>query len=297
MKPVLTESDFESAALELLCDVPAIKAVCEVEAPHGGFLSDGLPVILFERHKFYQFTKGKFYGQAPDICNPERGGYIGNPHEWARFDKAAKLDRHAAMMSASYGKFQIMGFNFEACGFSSVEEFFEAMHESEAAHLNAFVKFIKARGLDDDLRLHNWQTFARVYNGPGYRKNQYDQRIAAAYQKYARQHSRKAGEIEEDKDKFINPAPVAPPADVVSMPSDEPIQASQNGGRAWWVNLLAWVTGLNGAGWAIAKDNLPLLAAILGAVTLITIVWLIRGVILDVQRMRIASDPRRYTVK
>ena len=297
MKPTLTESDFESAALELLCDVPAIKAVCEVEAPRGGFLSDGRPVILFERHKFHQFTKGKFYGEAPDICNPQRGGYIGGVHEWARYEKAAKFDRHAAMMSCSWGKFQIMGFNFQAAGFATVDDFVEAMNESEQAHLRAFVHLLQEWKLADELQDHNWRTFARLYNGPAYKENAYDKKLAAAYQKYSRAYQRKAVIIEEDKGKYTGDAPVNPPADIVSMPTDEPIQASQNGGRAWWVNLLAWVTGLNGAGWAIAKDNLPLLAAIVAGITLITIVWLIRGLVLDIQRMRIASDPRRYTVK
>ncbi|WP_373427998.1 N-acetylmuramidase domain-containing protein, partial [Chryseobacterium sp. WLY505] len=47
----LTEQDYINAAKELGCEVSAIKAVSEVEAPKGGFQADGTPTILFERHK------------------------------------------------------------------------------------------------------------------------------------------------------------------------------------------------------------------------------------------------------
>ncbi|HET9994735.1 MAG TPA: N-acetylmuramidase domain-containing protein [Candidatus Acidoferrum sp.] len=39
--------------------------------------------------------------------------------------------------------------------------------------------------LDTAMRSHDWANFARGYNGPNYAKNQYDVRLAAAYQKYA----------------------------------------------------------------------------------------------------------------
>jgi two-component sensor histidine kinase len=48
----LTEEDYKRAARRLGCSVAAIKAVAEVEAPGSGFLPDGRPKILFERHIF-----------------------------------------------------------------------------------------------------------------------------------------------------------------------------------------------------------------------------------------------------
>jgi len=56
----INEKDFKEAAETLGVEVAIIKAVCEVEAPMGGFLRTGEPVILFERHKFHQFTDGIF---------------------------------------------------------------------------------------------------------------------------------------------------------------------------------------------------------------------------------------------
>ena len=184
MKPTLTEAGFAQAAQELNCDIPAIKAVCDVEAPKGGFLPDGRPTILFERHKFYKYTgksKSPFLAHS-DICNPKPGGYgPAGAHQWARFSKAFALDPQAAMLSCSWGKFQIMGFNFALAGFESLDAFVEAMKESEDRQLQAFVKFLKATGLDRKLRRHDWAGFALGYNGENYEINQYDKKLARAY--------------------------------------------------------------------------------------------------------------------
>lgn len=180
MKPVLTAADFERAAAKLGCEVAAVKAVCQVEAPKGGFLPDGQPTILFERHKFYQFTKGRF--GISDISSPQAGGY--GPEGQYQHDKlarAAALDRDAALKSASWGKFQIMGFNWQACGFDGLQSFINAMYRSEGAQLDAFVAFILSEGLADELREQRWADFARRYNGPGYAANRYDTKLAAAY--------------------------------------------------------------------------------------------------------------------
>ena len=184
MKPILTEEGFEAAAQELNCDVPAIKAVCDVEAPKGGFLPDGRPTILFERHKFYKYTGGKkspFLAQS-DICNPKPGGYgPAGAHQWSRFSRAFALDPHAAMLSCSWGKFQIMGFNFAAAGFETLDAFVAAMKVSEDEQLRAFVKIVKAFGLAGKLRRHDWAAFALGYNGENYEINQYDKKLARQY--------------------------------------------------------------------------------------------------------------------
>lgn len=180
----LTEQDYINAAKELGCEVAAIKAVSEVEAPKGGFQVDGKPTILFERHKFHEFTKGKYSKEFPYISNQRPGGYTKDEH--ARLDKAAKLDRTAALKSASWGKFQIMGFNHGLVGFPVLQDFINAMYKSESEQLKAFVKFIKANKLDDELRDKRWSDFARIYNGRNYHINAYDKKMAAAYKKYSK---------------------------------------------------------------------------------------------------------------
>ncbi|HKO98833.1 MAG TPA: N-acetylmuramidase family protein [Pyrinomonadaceae bacterium] len=191
---LLTEEDFVAAAKLLDCDVAAIKAVAEVESAGNGFLSDGRVKILFEGHQFYKFTKGAFAGSHPTICHKKwtKVNYTKGPNadvrgagELARLEQAMSLNRSAALMSASYGKFQIMGFNFPVCGFSNVEDFFDAMRLSEGTQLKAFCSYIIGNAIDDELREHKWAGFARRYNGSEYWKNKYDQKLAAAYKKYS----------------------------------------------------------------------------------------------------------------
>jgi hypothetical protein len=183
----LVEQDFVDAAALLECEVAAVKAVCEVESPRGGFNPDGSPTSLFEGHQFYRYTKGRFAQSHPNLCYPswDRTQY---GKDWQvekdRLNRAIALDRTAALMSASFGRFQVMGFNFSLVGFTNVEAFYQAMQVSEGEHLKAFCEYVIHSGLKDEIQRKDWAGFARGYNGPGYQKNQYDLKLAKAYAKY-----------------------------------------------------------------------------------------------------------------
>jgi hypothetical protein len=183
----LTDGDFADCASSLNCQVAAVRAVVAVESSGGGFLPDGRPKILFEAKYFHKLTNGRYDATHPNISSPvwNKKLYKGGAREWDRLNEAAALDRPAALQSASWGLFQIMGANFKACGFASVEDFVAAMEKSEGEQLKAFVNFVKSSKLDGYLRSRNWAAFAKGYNGPGYAKNQYDKRLADAYSKYA----------------------------------------------------------------------------------------------------------------
>lgn len=183
---MLSQADFQEAAKALGCEVAVIKAVCEVEAPRGGFLSSGEPVILFERHIFSRITKGIYDRQASDISSPRPGGYLGGYGEHARLGKAIRFAREAALLSASWGRFQIMGFNYAAAGFKSVQEFVNAMYKDERSHLMAFVAFIKNDSrMANALRTKSFTVFARLYNGPNFAINRYDTKLIAAYRSFS----------------------------------------------------------------------------------------------------------------
>jgi hypothetical protein len=183
----LTDSDYADCATSLSCQVAAVRAVVAVESSGGGFLPDGRPKILFEAKYFHKLTNGRYDGTHPNISSPvwNKKLYKGGAREWDRLNEAAALDRPAALQSASWGLFQIMGANYKACGFTSVEDFVAAMEKSEGEQLKAFVNFVKSSKLDGYLRNRNWAAFAKGYNGPGYAKNQYDKRLADAFRKFA----------------------------------------------------------------------------------------------------------------
>lgn len=188
---LLQEPDFQRAAATLDCDTAAVKAVAEVESAGAGFLTDGRPKILFERHVFRRLllaagiNTGMLERERPELVNTKPGGYTGGASEWRRLDDAAEINRDIALQSVSWGKFQIMGFNWKAAGAASVQDFVNRMYRSEGAQLDAFVDFVISTNLDDELRRHDWAGFARRYNGPAYAKNKYDTKMAAAYARYA----------------------------------------------------------------------------------------------------------------
>jgi len=188
--------DFQSEGLVLdadgvvtACDTLRVAAaelwaVLSVETRGCGFLPDRRPLILFERHYFSRLTKGKFDAEAPDISNKQWGGYSGGAREYDRLARAIKLDRGAALQSASWGIGQVMGENFTAAGFPDVESMVAAFVESENAQLQGMARFIVSIGADRNLRTHNWPAFAAAYNGPDYARNSYDERLRATHQKY-----------------------------------------------------------------------------------------------------------------
>lgn len=183
---MITDCDYKIAAALLDVDVATIKAVAEVESAGGGFLANGQPKILFEGHWFHKLTGGKYTNpENANISYPNWKTSYYNENQHARLAKAVKLDRTAALKSASWGKFQIMGFNFEKAGFENLQSFINAMYKDEGAHLMAFVNFVKSEGLDKYLKKKDWAAFARRYNGSGYAKNMYDVKLAKAYKKYS----------------------------------------------------------------------------------------------------------------
>lgn len=191
----LIDEDFTQVAELLGCEPAALKAVQQVETGgRGGFFSPGRPAILFKGHIFW--TQLKKRGSNPEdyvkgnenILYPkwEKGHYKGGIGEYDRLEQARKINREAADASASWGMFQIMGFNYAACGEESIESFVRSMCESEFKQLLLTANFIKKNSqMLQALQARDWAVFAKCYNGPAYAQNRYDVKLEAAYQKYS----------------------------------------------------------------------------------------------------------------
>lgn len=187
----LSEDDLISAAGDLGIEVAAIKAVNEVESRGQGFIGDK-PKILFEGHIFWKQLKA--HGLNPqslrqgneDILYPSwtKEHYIGGLGEHTRLEKAKRIHEGSAIESASWGRFQIMGFHWKSLEYKSAKEFANLMYKNEGEHLKAFARFIKSNNLARYLKSRNWAEFARRYNGPGYKKNKYDEKLERAYERY-----------------------------------------------------------------------------------------------------------------
>ena len=181
----LDEDGVGNALDTLGINAPELWAVLAVETRACGYLADGRPAILFERHKFHAETKGQFDASHPDVSAPTAGGYgAGGAHQYDRLAEAAALDETAALRSASWGLGQVMGFNFSTAGYSSVQDMVSAMTRSESDQLQATARLMVGNGWEKPLRQHDWATFARNYNGPDFRANNYDVRLSGAFSKF-----------------------------------------------------------------------------------------------------------------
>jgi hypothetical protein len=191
----IQETDFESVSEAEGIDIALLKTIMQVESNGSGHLPapDNRPKILFEGHLFYKNLSpaqaAKWSVERPDLCHKSwtKTHYKGGAKEWERLASAVSIDREAALKSASWGAFQILGQNHKACGFDTVQSFVNAMFKEERHHLQAVCKFIKAHPtMYRALLRQDWKEFARRYNGPGYSKNSYDLLLAKAYAKFSK---------------------------------------------------------------------------------------------------------------
>lgn len=199
---LLKNATLVAAAKRLSVDLATVYAVNEVESAGAGFLANGKPKILFERHVMHArlcLVRGegddsaaliaradKLAALQPNLVNRAPGGYAGGTAEHQRLANARFIDTLAANESASWGAFQIMGYHATSLGYASVDEFIALMHQDENQQFEAFVRFIeKDAALLKALKSKKWAEFARRYNGPAYARNLYDVKLEHAYERHA----------------------------------------------------------------------------------------------------------------
>lgn len=193
-KTGITDDDLATRAKTLEVEVAALKAVWKVETGgRGGFLPNDKPVILFEGHIFWQQLRARGLNPQDYVKGNEdilyqkydKTKYVGGVGEHDRLDRAIEINEDAALASASWGMFQTMGYLYEKCGCKTVKEFVTKMQESELAQLDLFIGLLNSNSnMLKALQNLDWQTFARLYNGPSYAQYHYDEKLAKAYLNY-----------------------------------------------------------------------------------------------------------------
>lgn len=188
---LLKESDLIAGAKRLDVPVIVIKAIAEVETLGDGYLENGKPKILFERHRMHFYLVQKFgktkanalMAKHPNIVNTQTGGYHGGSAEYTRLTQAKQIDIECALQSASWGRFQLMGENWKALGYPSVQEFVSQHEQSESMQFEAFLRYCETKSAEvddknwkliDALRQENWHVVFTLYNGRNYKKLGYD---------------------------------------------------------------------------------------------------------------------------
>lgn len=155
----------------------ALKAIISVESGGIGFASDtGKIIIQFEP---VWFRRKEPYAPSGlwSVNGVER-----QRREWIAFNSAFKINPNAAMESTSVGMMQVMGFHFKSLGFKTVGEMWDYAKVSEANQVELAIRFIKLNPkLDQAVKNKDWPTVAYYYNGSGYKKYNYDQKLLNAY--------------------------------------------------------------------------------------------------------------------
>ncbi|MGD1869323.1 MAG: N-acetylmuramidase domain-containing protein [Neomegalonema sp.] len=186
----LTERDWDDAVERLGCEREALEAFVETEVGRklSGFGRFGRVKALFMAHIFHTHTGGQFDRSHPHLSvprwTPELYGVP--PHGvFEQIDEAMALDQEAAIKATSWGLLQIHPSqdHLHAMGLRAPIEMVDAFRKGEREQLMGAVDLLKAKGLDSALRSHDWARLARVWNGPGYRKHNYDGRMARSYER------------------------------------------------------------------------------------------------------------------
>jgi hypothetical protein len=242
----IDNNDIAALAIELKCHPADLEAIAEVESNGFGWFPDGRMKILNEKHWFYKLIDPAKRDKAVNAglarknwISPKKGGYADQAtadQRYAVLKAAIALDEEAAFQSISMGRFQIMGFNYHLCGFTSAKNMWVEFLDDEANQLKAFANFLIGKKLVPAIQAGNFETVETVYNGGGL-EGVYAKKMREAAQRLRAGKWRQwpgnwpGRELSSEKPKIIlAAAPVEPlPA---PKPGLTPIQANAQGGNA-----------------------------------------------------------------
>ncbi len=182
-------------ANEAKIEPAALLAIAEVES--GGRALHNVnggkePAIRFEGHYFDRRLSGRLreYARSNGLSAPI-AGRIRNPksqgERWLLLERAMGLNKKAALESTSWGLGQVMGAHWEWLGYMTVDDLVAEARGSVAGQARLMLRFIEKAELLEVLKARNWREFARRYNGPAFARNEYDKRMAEAYQRWQKQ--------------------------------------------------------------------------------------------------------------
>ncbi len=179
-------------------EAAALLALVEVETAGDVFETDGqTPRLLYERHiawreasKISDRLLAAFRVAGLAIPRWNRATQYQDQRTSAQrlqlIRRACAIHDEVSLRSASHGMGQTMGFLAESLGFSSAREMVDHMRGSIDGQVDCMIREIKRSHLIAPLNAHDWTHVARVYNGPGYAANRYDDKMRSAYERWTR---------------------------------------------------------------------------------------------------------------
>lgn len=185
----------EVAALLKEPNTTRIRTVAQVESAGSGWDKYGFPIILFERHYFWQLTNGRV--GITQFSNPARNTKYtidtdgdGINDSWEDVTASMFFDASAAFQSFSMSKFQIMGKWYDKLGFNEPWEMAYEVSRGEHVHYKMMANWILLNNRLNSLKAISGDpktcaAFAQFWNGGAYATHNYHGRLAAAYKSLA----------------------------------------------------------------------------------------------------------------
>ena len=209
----ITDSGVTKLAKQFNLDEPTLRAIMQVESSNAGFDGKGRSKILLEGHHVWRLLKeigedpSKLAAAHPESCYAvwkktavmpfykldqydrymavlnygatqkrdivvPRAALINDTNKVTKMP-AWEAYKRTSIASCSWGRCQIMGFNYRAAGFKTLYDFKIAMDESEEHQIQAGLTFMQNRTTPDGRTIlkcfqeHDWEAAARSYNGTG----------------------------------------------------------------------------------------------------------------------------------
>lgn len=173
----LEKSDFVRVGEERGVEAWKLHGLTDIESRRGGFDNDGRAIMVPELHKFSEFTFQAYDKAHPDLSakkwihpakvKPGHPYTLDNSGRWDVLARQAALSFDAAIKAASWGAFQIMGFNYKALNFDTPLELVRAIYEGERRQLDLAVQFLISQGGFEALLRGDYFRAAIVQNGTG----------------------------------------------------------------------------------------------------------------------------------
>lgn len=181
----ITDLMYEDLSKDLNVEKEVLYAVAETETKGNPFISGIKPKqakILFERHYLHRLAGAKltaerikFYEENyNDVFSSKQGNYnwdVEGINQIPRLKKAKEIDKDAAIMSCSWGKFQVMGEYYDKA-YNNAEDLEKAQNMCEIQQLyyfKIFIKKVKGKKLIDAMKNKDWESIAYYYNGAKWR--------------------------------------------------------------------------------------------------------------------------------
>lgn len=194
----IDEKLYEKTSNELGIEKAVMLAIARQESHKSSFRQKGQATILYERHKMWKYLRedlGKNVEELdalsklyPDLVNKRQGGYGTYEEQYSKLAKAKTIDYDCAIKACSWGKFQVLGANFEGV-FQNPKELEAAVNICEIQQFKLFRGYLtKTNGMIKALKNKDWKTIAKLYNGSAWEtiNPKYAENIKKYYEEYAK---------------------------------------------------------------------------------------------------------------